>query len=97
MDQEEQLALYQKAWETRGPEKQIDMLIEEMAELTQALLKARRQGVTFNFQVHEEIADVGICMGQLEIQIARDGSFPTVLKIQERKLLRLKERLDREE
>lgn len=93
MDAVEQAKLYAEAWETWGPEKQMDMLIEEMAELTQAILKARRNGVIFSHDVFEEIADVGICMGQVEQQIKRIGKFPQVLKMEEDKLIRLRNRL----
>ena len=96
MDRIEQAKLYAEAWETWGPQKQIDMLIEEMAELTQALLKARRQGAIFSNDVYEEIADVGICMGQIEQEINRSGLFKIVLKVEEEKLLRLRDRLIQE-
>lgn len=96
MDPVEQVTLYAEAWETWGPEKQMDMLIEEMAELTQAILKARRQGVVFNYNVYEELADVGICLGQVEQQIKRIGTFETVMRIEDKKLLRLRERLTQE-
>lgn len=96
MDRIEQARLYADAWETWGLQKQIDMLIEEMAELTQALLKARRQGAVFSNDVYEEMADVGICMGQVEMEIARLGFFHIVTTQEERKLLRLRDRLKQE-
>jgi hypothetical protein len=58
------------AW---GNASQIDMAIEEMAELTKALLKLRRaEGNESKYQralddVHDEMADVRIMMRQLEI------------------------------
>jgi len=96
MNRIEQVQLYAEAWETWGPQKQIDMLIEEMAELTQALLKARRQGAVFSNDVYGEIAGVGICMGQVEMEIKRLGFFHLVVTMEERKLQRLKDRLIRE-
>jgi hypothetical protein len=47
------------------------MLIEEMAELTQALLKARRNGVTFTYCVAEELADVCICIEQVKTRMKK--------------------------
>jgi phage gpG-like protein len=72
---------------------QIDILIEEMAELTQALLKTRRNGVVFSHAVFEEIADVQICLEQLDIQFGYLEAYKQIEQIKEGKLLRLKERL----
>jgi hypothetical protein len=47
MDDIEVKQLYHTAWKHWGAEMQIDIYIEEMAELTQAFLKARRNGVVF--------------------------------------------------
>ena len=50
-----------------GEENQIDKTIEEMAELTQALIKYKHSGGDlFKGQVIEEIADVKIMIEQLE-------------------------------
>lgn len=69
MDDEKRICLYNDAWKKWGAEKQVDMLIEEMAELTKALLKARRNGVVFSHNVYEEIADVDICMEQIKTRL----------------------------
>lgn len=63
------------------------MLIEEMAELTQALLKYRRkpQSQDIEFNVHEEVADVEIVLGQIKL-LLRHG---LVEKFKEQKLERL--------
>ena len=56
-----------------GIDKQTDMMIEEMSELTKALLKLRRHGHDENLvsmllaNVVEEIADVGIVLEQMRI------------------------------
>ncbi len=51
-----------------GPEAQTDMMIEEMAELTQALLKYRRYGTPLRLEaVQEEMADVEIMLRQMRI------------------------------
>lgn len=54
---------------TFGNDSQIDMLIEEMSELTKALLKARRSGrKDYHMpQVLEELTDVEICLDQLRL------------------------------
>lgn len=56
--------IYKKAIETYGVESQIKMAIEEMAELTNALMKLQRGRVTIP-DVVEEIADVKIMCEQL--------------------------------
>ena len=67
-----------QAVETYGLEAQVDMLIEEMAELTVALNKMKRKGLLLKDQtfvcdggesynnLHEEFADVQIVMAQLQ-------------------------------
>lgn len=75
------------------------MVMEEMAEFTQAILKTRRNGVTYSYAFFEELADVVICLEQLEV-ILKDfpdgkGGFlwDDVLEKKERKLNRLYKRL----
>lgn len=58
--------IFKKSIEKFGSEKQFDMLIEEMAELTQAILKSRRKG-EISENLHEEFADVKIVMEQIEM------------------------------
>jgi hypothetical protein len=107
MDKQTREQLYNTAWKHWGSDTQLDMLIEEMAELTQAILKTRRNGVRFSYAMYEEIADVSICMEQIETQLKRmprmgkhhepgeENGFDwdTVLSIRDRKLIRLQERL----
>lgn len=60
--------IYRKAVETFGIEPQIDMCIEECAELIQALNKAKRCGIIDSravASVCEEVADVEIMLGQM--------------------------------
>lgn len=99
--------LYNTAWKHWGAPMQIDILIEEMAELTHALLTARRNGTFYTYAVSEEMADVLICLEQLETRMRAFPYTPAsvggelasnifecqVLHIKEQKLLRLKERL----
>lgn len=58
--------LYEKAVEKYGEETRVDLLIEEMAELTQALCKYKR-GLKHN--IEEEIADVEIMINQVKTMI----------------------------
>lgn len=80
--------IYQKAIDKFGLSKQEDMLIEEMAELTQAILKYRRNpnGKTLR-NVHEEFVDVEIVMKQMGLLL--DDS--TLFEIKAEKLNRLKD------
>lgn len=64
MSNNEEKEILQKAINTFGEHAQIDMAIEEMAELTQALSKCKR-GKEHN--VEEEIADVEIMIAQLRL------------------------------
>jgi len=103
MEKEE---LYNEAWHLWGGDMQFDILIEEMAELMQAIIKARRHNVTWSHKVLEEIADVSICLEQVNIwlkalpsDIDRETNRPTgylidiVEEIKANKLARFEERL----
>lgn len=58
--------LFEKALKAFGWDAQVDMLIEEMAELTQALLKYRRKENHDTFDhICEEFSDVIIVMKQI--------------------------------
>lgn len=99
MDEINRKQLYNTAWKHWGADAQMDIVIEEMAELTQAILKARRNGVVFSYAVSEEIADVSICLEQIENRLKEmrnsDGEswWNQVERIKEEKLQRLKSRL----
>lgn len=103
MEKEE---LYNKAWCIYDGDMQLDILIEEMAELTHAIIKARRYNVTWSHEVLEEIADVTICLEQVDTRlkalptdIDRETNRPTgylfdiVEELKASKLARLEERL----
>lgn len=94
MKNENDNPILKQAIETFGEDAQIDQAIEEMAELTQALIKRRRykNDVDTMFNVAEEMADVLIMMEQLFMIFNNDKA---VLQFQEDKLIRLKERLDK--
>src|SRR5690554_2897497 len=89
MEKEE---LYNEAWRLWGRDMQLDILIEEMAELTQAIIKNRRNNMTWNYEVLEEIADVKICLEQIDTRL-KGYRFDIVEEIKARKLVRLEERL----
>ena len=56
------------ALERWGIHMQMDILIEEMSELTKALIKSRRKNIRYaNADVLEELADVYLCAQQLLI------------------------------
>lgn len=88
------------AWKQWGADMQIDICIEEMAELTQAIIKTRRNGISWSYAVFEEIADVLLCLQQIEIELRRlpmtDGTpaWGQVLSIRDAKLDRLRGRLE---
>lgn len=83
--------ILQKAIATYGEQSQVDMAIEEMAELTKALLKYRRNenmAVSERLDnIIEEIADVQIMLDQLKM------IYGSTEKQDEFKLKRLNERL----
>lgn len=88
-------ALLTRAVDTYGQTAQMDMAVEEMAELTKALCKVKRaapgrETTAAVSNVFEEIADVQIMLDQLRIIFG--GS---TIDIEEEKLKRLKRRLDR--
>jgi NTP pyrophosphatase (non-canonical NTP hydrolase) len=84
--------VYYDAIEKYGIEAQVDVAIEEMSELTKALLKYRR---VENKNIHtqeepyfnllEEIADVQIMLEQLRI-IYDPGSVETIMKRKQNRL-----------
>ena len=76
------------AVETFGPQSQIDMAIEECAELINALCKLRRERVGA-FDVVTEIADVQIMCEQLSYMFGEQN----VADERKRKIERLQKRL----
>ncbi|WP_287827079.1 hypothetical protein [Oscillibacter sp.] len=87
--------LLTRAVKTYGKDAQMDMAVEEMAELTKALCKVKRaapgcETAAAVSNVFEEIADVQIMLDQLRIIFG--GS---TIDLEDGKLDRLKRRLDR--
>lgn len=94
MTTEERRALLDRAITTYGAPAQMDMAVEEMAELTKALCKVKRAtpGATTTAAVSnviEEIADVQIMLDQLRLIFARSTD-----EVEEDKLRRLLGRLN---
>lgn len=79
------------AIETYGAESQVDKAIEEMSELTKALLKERRYGGS-NVDVCEEIADVFIMILQMMLIFEEKDE---VAKYVDYKIKRLEKRITR--
>ena len=74
-------AVLKKAVEVYGPEKQTDMMLEEMSELTKALLKHRRNpGAETLANIREEMADVQIMLDQMRL-IYGDDHNDLIFKI----------------
>ena len=88
-----QIQVIKEAIRRNGEAKQIDIAIEEMAELTRALIKNRRGFENYE-NVVEEIADVEIMMQQLLLIFNCDID---VVNMRRQKIERLKERLKNEE
>lgn len=78
------MTIHQRALNKFGEQNQKDMAIEEMSELTQALMKERR-GRESN--VAEEIADVQIVLDQMKLL------YPNCISWEQIKLARLEEML----
>lgn len=89
MTEKEREEIYISAIGTYGIDKQIDMCIEECAELVNALCMLRR-GRNNRKDVVTEIADVRIMCGQMALLFGDRDVDEEI----ERKLERLKERLE---
>lgn len=87
------------ALEKFGDDMQVDILIEEMAELTKALIKSRRAGNGYRTRsVLEETADVTICLASLKMTMEKGlnslaGVDPLLQEHIDNKLFRLEQRL----
>jgi NTP pyrophosphatase (non-canonical NTP hydrolase) len=82
--------IYERAVEKWGTYLQLDMVLEEMLELGNAIMKYRR-GRAEDANVEEEIADVEIMLSQLRC-IFNEKMIDT---FKEEKLERLRRRLDK--
>ena len=89
MEELKRKELYKELMETFGYHKQMHVAVEEMAELTNALMK-RERGRASDDEVIDEVADVIICMEQLARYFGVDKCVAAKL----RKLRRLEARLE---
>lgn len=80
---------FKKAIETWGNESQIELMIEEMSELTQAIQKNKRGKDNLD-NIHEEIADVSLMIEQMNMIFDKSE----INKWKELKIERLKKRLN---
>lgn len=85
--------ILKRAIKTYGTDHQIDKAIEEMSELTQALIKLKQSKNSHIFMDHvsEEMADVEIMIKQLNMILKNDEQ---VKRYRIYKLIRLKKRMD---
>lgn len=88
----EQTATLLQALNTFGIDKQLDIAIEEMSELTKAIIKHRRYASRETYEnLCEETADVAIMIEQLFLSTKRDD----IAKYAVAKIERLKQRLEK--
>lgn len=98
MNSEKYDQIYNDALDLWGNSTQIDILIEEMSELTKAFLKARRnhEAGGLSWDVLEELVDVDICLEQIRRMFLKQNS-KEILDLYDReysmKMIRLQERI----
>lgn len=90
MTDTEKVLLYSKVLSAFGIDAQVFMVMEETGELLSALAKANRGRVT-SAEIITELADVSIMMEQMAVYFGLDEFRAE----KERKLQRLKERLEK--
>ena len=90
MEKEQRIELYKQAIAKWGEEAQVNMVYEECGELITAIAQFKR-GRTSHHDVMTELADVSIMIEQLATMM----SFEDYEKEKDRKLMRLKERLEK--
>lgn len=93
MNREKTKQILEHAVKTYGSRAQMDMMIEEMSELTKALLKLRRAHDEMEADkvcdnIREEMADVQIMLLQMELIFGR------TTEVMDKKLERLEQRLE---
>ena len=91
MDKQERISLYERAIEQWGVKDQVFMVMEECGEMLDKLAKMNR-GRSTEEEVRTELVDVYILMEQMAVIFGGYEKFEEEL---ERKLARLKERLDK--
>jgi len=90
--------IYGRALDAFGEQAQLDILIEEMSELTKAIIKCRRRGEDIlDPTIITEMVDVHICLEQLAVMFKRrsEEMFSKMYNHERTsKLKRLEERID---
>lgn len=86
--------ILEQAVKTWGADIQVLMMVEEMSELTKALIKYWRNPTDENLEnIAEETADVEITTAQLDIIFKNDDFNSKVLAWKDKKLQRLEQRI----
>jgi hypothetical protein len=85
--------IYRDALIAFGVKHQKLMMIEEMSELTKALLKSIREDKEVTSNMIEEIADVEITLSQMKEIINMAGYGPNLAEIKQMKITRLEKRV----
>lgn len=94
MEQINKESLYRQAERLWGMNAQMDMLVEESAELIQAVNKVKRRCNEQTLSaLYGEIADVEIMIEQAKLMLACHGDVETA---KQAKLARLKEMIDKQ-
>lgn len=88
--EQDRLDIYNKASEVWGKALQIDLCVEELAELIQALCKLKRG--KSGEKVIEELADVYIMLEQIRFLLNSDQEIEQMIAY---KLSRLKKRVEK--
>jgi NTP pyrophosphatase (non-canonical NTP hydrolase) len=98
IEYEQRRKLYERALRLKGIENQLDITIEECAELIQALIKLKRTHDKYDVEVikehlAEELADNQIMAEQLVISFGTEFA-EQIINHKNNKLNRLRKRLD---
>jgi hypothetical protein len=89
--------ILQEALDLYGVDVQMDIAIEEMAELTKAIIKNRRHGTTITKKrILEEACDVYIMVRQILIIFEGNIGKENVFKQLDKKLLKLEKGMKKE-
>ena len=93
IEKKDEIDILRDALSTFGIAAQMDVLVEECAELTKAICKYKREPVTQKLlDIFEEFIDVQIMLDQMNLYFGCDDiGRPAFKQIREKKLRRLRE------
>jgi hypothetical protein len=81
-------------WDVTGVPDQLDILIEEMSELTKAIIKARRDKTIISDEMISELVDVQLSLDGLLYEILRRGEksfgYDPIFKMGVKRIAKLK-------